>query len=65
MTKMETIEAIRLHNPSAQREFLGDFNHHQLDSYLRRLELLKGEQGRGRAWVREGDTPAVVTRKAG
>jgi hypothetical protein len=62
MSKQQMIEAIRQHNRSAGSDFLLGFNERALDSYLRRLTTVQGVRGRQSVWVREGDTPAVVTR---
>ncbi len=62
MSKHQIIEAIRQHNRSATEEFLALFDEQALQSYLRRLTTLLGHRGRDSVWVRQGDTPAVVTR---
>ena len=62
MSKQQMIEAIREHNRSAPDTFLVHFNEKALQSYLRRLTTVRGCRGRASVWVREGDTPAIVTR---
>ena len=62
MSKQQMIEAIRQHNRSANTEFLVSFDEQTLASYLRRLTTIQGRRGRMSVWVREGDTPAIVTR---
>jgi hypothetical protein len=61
MSKEQMIDAIRQRNRTAGAEFLVHFKEDVLASYLKRLDL-SGRRGRQSAWVREGDTPAIVTR---
>ena len=61
MSKQQVIDVIRRHNPTAHVEFLNTFNLRTLESYLKRLTDLDGCRGPGSVWVREGDTPAIVT----
>jgi len=65
MSKFRMIDAIRRHNQTAQPQFLIGFEKGQLNSYLRRLRVLKDRRGRFSYWVREGDTPAVISREDG
>ena len=62
MNKQEMIEQIRSRNRSASVEFLVHFDEQALTSYLNRLTRINGRRGRDSVWVREGDSPAVVTR---
>ncbi len=62
MSKQQMIEAIRQHNRSAPDTFLVAFEERALESYLRRLTTVQGRRGRGSVWVREAETPAIVTR---
>jgi len=62
MSKLQIIEAIRHCNRTAGQEFLISFDEQALSSYLKRLTTIKGRRGRDSRWVRQGDTPAVVTR---
>ncbi len=62
MSKHEIIDAIRRQNRSAAVAFLTSFDEQALRSYLKRLSLLRGGRGRASHWVREGKSPAVVTR---
>ena len=62
MSKFRMIDAIRKHNKTAKPQFLIGFEEDQLNSYLRRLRVLKDRRGRFSYWVREGDSPAIVTR---
>jgi len=61
MNKARIIDAIREHNRSVPAEFLSMFNERSLTSYLLRLTHLKDHRGRSTWWVREGDTPAIVS----
>ena len=63
MSKQEMIEEIRRHNRSAGPEFLDSFKEPALERYLRRLTQVQGCRGRESVWVRDGETPAVVTRE--
>ena len=62
MSKLQIIEAIRHRNRTAGQDFLISFDERALASYLKRLATIKGRRGRDSRWVRQGDTPAVVTR---
>lgn len=61
MTKKQLIDRICEQNHSAEPEFLRWFNQQQLRSYLLRLARVSGCRGPGSVWIREGDTPAVVS----
>ncbi|MCC7145179.1 MAG: hypothetical protein IT443_01900 [Phycisphaeraceae bacterium] len=62
MSKHQMIEVIRSHNPSAAPDFLLHFNEQQLDRYVRRLTSLLGHRGPHSIWVRDAETPAIVSR---
>ena len=62
MSKQQVIEAIQRSNPSASGAFLEGFAQPSLESYLRRLTEVCGRRGRDSGWIREGETPAIVTR---
>ncbi len=62
MSKQEMIEEIRRHNRSADSGFLDSFKEPALERYLRRLTDVHGRRGPGSVWVRDGETPAIVTR---
>ncbi len=64
MSKQQIIDGIRVINRSASPAFLERFELHELESYYRRLTHVHGQRGRGSAWIREGDTHAVVTNAA-
>jgi len=56
------IDAIRRQNRSAAVAFLTAFDEQALENYLKRLTRVHGQRGRSSIWVREGKSPAVVTR---
>ncbi len=62
MSKIQIIDAIRRQNRSAAVTFLDAFDERTLTTYLKRLALISGRRGRSSVWVRQGRTPAVVTR---
>jgi hypothetical protein len=51
-------------NPTATRSFLERFNDRALRLYRDHLEAAARPRGRGAAWVRPGETPAVMVREA-
>ena len=62
MSKQQMIERIQKTNRGAKREFLEAFDEPALRQYLRRLDTVLGRRGKGSVWVREGHSPAIVTR---
>ena len=62
MSKQQMIEAIQQKSRGATPEFLARFDEASLQLYLRRLTTVVGRRGRGSVWVREGHSPAIVTR---
>jgi hypothetical protein len=62
MSKLQLIDAIRRQNRSAAVAFLTSFDEQSLETYLKRLNKLLGRRGRLTHWVREGMSPAMVTR---
>lgn len=62
MTKLEMIEQIRVHNRSADAEFLARFDEPTLGGYLDRLTRLHGQRGRHSVQVRPDASPASCTR---
>ncbi len=64
MSKYEMIEAIRKQNRSAAVAFLTAFDERALRTYLKRLALVQSQRDKSSVWVRQGKTPAVVTRLA-
>lgn len=64
MSKQQMIDAICKHNQSASPDFLSIFDEKSLNSYLLRLTQVSNHRGPGSSWVREGTTPAIVSRRA-
>ncbi|MHC4994145.1 MAG: hypothetical protein ACYTGQ_03740 [Planctomycetota bacterium] len=64
MSKQQLIDSIQRFNPSAQREFLTDFNKEELDRYLNHLRFTQMPRGANHEWIRRADSPAVVVRTA-
>ncbi|MEL7087329.1 MAG: hypothetical protein AAGL98_02625 [Planctomycetota bacterium] len=62
MSKQQMIEQIQKTNRGAKSEFREMFDEPTLRQYLRRLTTVSGHRGRGSVWVREGNSPAIVTR---
>ena len=62
MTKPQLIGAIQQINPSARADFLGVFERPALIAYLDHLQITLEPRGPASAWVRQGDTRAVVAR---
>ena len=60
--KQQLIDEIREHNRTASMEFLADFNEPALHHYLIHLKHMSMPRSRRAAWVRPGETSAVVTR---
>jgi hypothetical protein len=63
LSKSQIISAIQQVNCSARSEWLGLFDIHALRLYLDHLQLTLEPRGRTSAWIRPGDTPALVTRQ--
>jgi len=62
MSKQQMIDLIRQRNRSASSDFLVKFDEEALRTYLRRLTTVQGHRGRSSVWVREGVSPASITR---
>ena len=52
MTKRQLIEDIRQHNPTAQPQFLAQFEEADLQQYLDHLEAAKAKHSRKMGWLR-------------
>jgi len=61
-SKKQMIEQIRQRNHSASDEFLLDFDEPALEQYLDRLTSVVGRRGKDSIWVRETDSPAIISR---
>ncbi|MHC5002156.1 MAG: hypothetical protein ACYTJ0_03455 [Planctomycetota bacterium] len=63
LDKSKVIELISEINRSARRDWLAAFDLESLRLYLEHLQRTIEPRGSHSAWVRPGDTPAVVTRR--
>jgi len=63
LTKGQIIEMIQQFNQSARREWLDLFDAAALRRYLEHLQWSLQPRGRESVWIREGETPAVLTRQ--
>jgi hypothetical protein len=63
LSKGQIIEGIQLINRSARRDWLSAFDRGTLLQYLEHLQRTLEPRGAHSAWVRCGETPAVVTRR--
>lgn len=63
LTKAQLIEAIHQINHSARAEWLSLFEAGALRRYFEHLQWQLEPRGRDSVWVREGDTPAILTRQ--
>ncbi len=64
LTKAQIIEAIQQINRTARTDWLGVFDVTALKRYLDHLQLTLEPRGPRSAWIRPGDTKAIVTREA-
>jgi len=64
LSKAHLIESIMNLNPSATNTWLEGFAPDQLTRYLDHLQHALEPRGSGSAWLRDGNTAAVVTRRA-
>lgn len=62
-SKERLIEDIQEHNRSAHREWLELFDVDALRRYLEHLRWTLEPRGRHSFWVRQGDSPAMMTRQ--
>ncbi len=63
MSKLQLVEAIRHINRSATEEFLLTFDEAALTQYLDHLQYRLSPRRSRAAWIRPGDTAAVVCRR--
>lgn len=61
MTKDQLVESIIGLNPTAAVEYLMSFDVPDLRRYLDRLLFEREPRGRESRWIREGDTPAILS----
>jgi hypothetical protein len=62
-SKAQLIASIMEINPSASQQWLDLFDVSALRRYLDHLQHALEPRGRGSIWLRDGETPAVVTRR--
>ena len=62
MNKSQVIAAIQQINPTAKANWLDHFETTALRRYLDHLQLTLEPRGVQSAWIRPGETPAVVWR---
>lgn len=63
LDKAKVIDLIRDINRSARHDWLAGFDLESLRLYLEHLQRTLEPRGGHSAWIRPGDTPAVVTRR--
>jgi hypothetical protein len=62
-SKAQLIASIMEINPSASQAWLARFDVSALRRYLDHLQHALEPRGRSSIWIRDGETPAVVTRR--
>lgn len=63
LSKSQLIDGIQQINQSARQDWLRLFDTSALERYLEHLHWQLEPRGRQSAWVRDGDTPAILTRQ--
>lgn len=63
MSKSQLIEGIQQINQSAHHDWLSLFDVSALKRYLDHLHWQLEPRGRQSVWIRDGDTPAILTRQ--
>jgi hypothetical protein len=63
LSKTQLIELIQQFNRSARREWLDLFDTIALRRYLEHLQWSFQPRGRDSFWIRQGETPAALTRQ--
>ncbi|MHC5023421.1 MAG: hypothetical protein ACYTGG_05855 [Planctomycetota bacterium] len=63
LSKLQLIAQIQNINQSATTDWLDHFDVSALKRYLDHLQKTLEPRGRHSTWIRQGDTPAVVTRR--
>jgi len=63
LSKSQIIDMIQQFNQSARRDWLDLFDAATLRRYLDHLQWSLQPRGRDSVWIREGDSPAVLTRQ--
>jgi hypothetical protein len=62
-SKTQLIEGIQQINQSARPDWLNLFDTTALKRYLDHLHWQLEPRGGAKAWIREGETPAIMTRQ--
>ncbi len=65
LTREQVVDRIVSMNPSATPDFLADFEDTALSRYQDRLTAARSPRARTERWIRAGDTPAIMSRRAG
>jgi hypothetical protein len=65
LSKFKLIELIQQINRSAGADWLSRFDESALVLYLDHLQRTLEPRGGHSAWIRRGDTPAIVTKRPG
>lgn len=63
LSKTQIIDMIQQFNQSAGREWLDLFDAPSLRRYLEHLQWSLQPRGRSSIWIRQGETPAAITRQ--
>ncbi len=63
MSRVQLIEEIRRHNPTAGEDFLAGFDDDALDIYLQHLQYGKKPRDVHNYWIRSAETAASMTRQ--
>jgi hypothetical protein len=62
-SKSQLMDSIMQLNPTAKPEWLDGFDVPALQRYLDHLQHALEPRGRDSCWIRDAETPAIVTRK--
>ena len=63
LTREQVVDRIIAINPSAKADFLGSFDEPALSHYLEHLVATRAPRGRNATWLRQHETPAILTRE--
>ena len=63
LTKPQLISSIQAINNSARKEWLATFEVSALNQYLDHLQITLEPRGGASRWVRDVDSPVIVTRR--
>ncbi len=62
LSREQIVDQIMMINVSATSEYLAQFSHDSLDTYLDHLLAAQQPRGAHARWDRPGDTPAMMSR---